>query len=84
MPVIFYHFSSLRILSNNLFGYLVIIPAVGYRFTPIQHRLIYRPYAERLRDAYREISSVVAGAALVDRWPTFSELRAIRRGILVA
>jgi hypothetical protein len=82
-PVIFYHFSALRILSSNLFGHLLMIPALGYRFTPIQRRLIYRPYAERLRDAYRQVRSTAAGAALVERRPTLPELRATRRGILV-
>jgi len=83
MPVIFYHFSALRILHANLFGHLVIIPALGYRFAPIQRRLIYRPYAERLRAAAREVRAVAAGAALVDRRPTLPEIRAMRRGILV-
>ena len=83
VPVIFYHFSALRILHANLFGHLAIIPALGYRFTPIQRRLIYRPYAERLREAAKQVRTVVAGAAPVDRRPTLPEIRAMRRGILV-
>lgn len=82
-PVIFYHFAALRILSSNLFGRLVMIPALGYRFTPVQRQMIYRPYAERLRDAYRGVRSVAAGAALIERRPTLPELRATRRGVLI-
>jgi len=83
MPVVFYHFSALRIIHANLFGHLVIIPALGYRFAPIQRRLIYRPYAQRLREAARDIRMVGAAEALVDRRPTWPEIRAMRRGILV-
>jgi hypothetical protein len=82
-PVIFYHFSALRILAANLFGRMVLIPALGYRFSALQRRLIYRPYAERLRDAFRQVGATAAGARLTERQPTLPELRATRRGILV-
>jgi hypothetical protein len=83
MPIIFYHFSSLRVLANNLFGHMVIIPAVGYRFSAIQRRLVYRPYAARLKDAYREMCSVSSAVELVKRKPKMADLRAARLGIMV-
>jgi hypothetical protein len=84
MPVIFYHYSVLRILHSNLFGHLAIIPALGYHFTPIQLRLIYRAYATRLRAAYKELRATPAGRGWTQPWPTAPVLRAaLRQRVLI-
>ncbi len=58
-PLLLYHFQALRILN----GWLVDLYAGDRRFGAPIRNLIYRPYLERVRAAYRRLSSTQAPAA---------------------
>lgn len=49
-PIVFYHFHALRIFRD-----LTISPAEGYKISRQALKLIYRPYQESLRLAYKKI-----------------------------
>lgn len=55
VPVIFYHYHAMRVLADDLFGELVIRPASGYDFSPVELRTLYHPYAVALRDGFRAV-----------------------------
>jgi hypothetical protein len=81
LPLVFYHFHALRILHDNLAGHLALLPSYGYRFSPLQRDLVYRPYARALRAAYREVRAVPARRDLPPYRPSRGQLKeAARRG----
>jgi hypothetical protein len=62
-PLIFYHYHAFRWLGAFL-GRALVIPSLGYDFTPRQLRLIYRPYVAALATAERSARATKAGARL--------------------
>ena len=49
VPVVFYHYHSLRTVFLWPFGLIAILPAVGYQFSADTLALFYRPYLAGLR-----------------------------------
>jgi hypothetical protein len=74
-PLIFYHFHALRVMSYRRFGFCWVLPSVGYDFTPVAQRLIYRPYAAALRAAARELRRASASLKAETETPPLRELR---------
>lgn len=76
-PLIFYHYHSLVPLRMNLLGRCALEPSHGYRFSPTEQRLIYRPYARLLRQAQCEMERRAPGslarprASWRDLWRSF-------------
>ena len=62
-PLIFYHYHAFRWLGAFL-GRALVVPSLGYDFTPRQLRLIYRPYVAALATAERSARATKAGARL--------------------
>jgi hypothetical protein len=62
-PLIFYHYHAFRWLGAFL-GCALVVPSLGYDFTPQQLRLIYRPYVAALAAAERSARATRAGSAL--------------------
>jgi hypothetical protein len=61
--LIFFHYHAFRWLAPFL-GHVLVIPSLGYDFTPLQLRLIYRPYVAALAAAERSARGTRAGADL--------------------
>jgi hypothetical protein len=81
LPLVFYHFHALRIVHDAVLGHIAIIPSYGYRFSALQRRLIYQPYARALRAAYKDVRGIAAGSGLPANRPSFAQLReTMRRG----
>jgi hypothetical protein len=59
-PLIFYHYHGLRIILTGPRRWLAL-PAIGYRFTLEERRLIYRPYVRMLREAQEVFDRVAPG-----------------------
>ncbi len=72
MPVIFYHFHALRIVHDNFFGHIAVIPPAGYRCSLYQKRILYQRYAAALRAAEKEITKLPAGRELPRNRPSLS------------
>jgi len=84
-PLIFYHFHAFRILCQDVVGRSLVIPSLGYDFTPSQLRLIYRPYVRALRSADRSVRTTGAGKALLPRpHLSFADVKNYRRRLYVA
>jgi len=64
LPLVFYHYHSMRVVHDDVAGHVVLQPAFGYEFTRQQIELIYRPYARRLQAAYAEVREAGAGSNL--------------------
>jgi hypothetical protein len=62
-PLVFYHYHGFRWLSAFL-GYGLIVPSLGYDFTPQQLRLIYRPYAAAFAAAEQAARATPSGGGL--------------------
>lgn len=62
-PLIFYHYHAFRWLGA-FWGQALVIPSLGYDFTPLQSRLIYRPYITALAAAERLARATKSGARL--------------------
>jgi hypothetical protein len=62
-PLMFYHYHAFRWLGAFL-GRALVIPSLGYDFTPLQLRLIYRPYVAALAAAERSARETRAGSGL--------------------
>lgn len=56
LPLIFYHYHGFRIMVGDDWLRWAALPAVGYDFTPIQQRLLYRPYIRSVRQAHRALA----------------------------
>jgi Nucleotide-diphospho-sugar transferase len=62
-PLIFYHYHAFRWLGACL-GRGLVVPSLGYDFTPSQLQLIYRPYVAALAAAERSVRLTRLGAEL--------------------
>lgn len=62
-PLVFYHYHAFRWLGAFC-GRALVIPSLGYDFTPRQLRLIYRPYVGALATAERSARATRAGSGL--------------------
>lgn len=63
VPVVFYHYHAFR-WRGAFFGWALVISSLGYDFTPLQLRLVYRPYVAALAAAERLASSTASGRRL--------------------
>jgi hypothetical protein len=53
VPVIFFHYHSLRTISADHFGYVAILPAWGYEFSRESQRLLFVHYPKKLRQIFK-------------------------------
>jgi hypothetical protein len=63
VPLIFYHYHAFRWVGGAL-GRALVVPSLGYDFTPQQLRLIYRPYVAALAAAGRSVRKTRRGGEL--------------------
>jgi hypothetical protein len=61
--LIFFHYHAFRWLAAFL-GRVLVIPSLGYDFTPRQLRLVYRPYVAALAAAERSARGTRTGSRL--------------------
>lgn len=63
LPLIFYHFHGFRLLGQ-FWRVALALPSLGYDFSALQLRLIYRPYVRAIAAAERDARRVDAGKRL--------------------
>jgi hypothetical protein len=82
VPLIFYHFHAFRVFAEG-FGRSLILPSLGYDFTPLQMELIYEPYVRALHSAYSDVRRAAPGASLTHNRIRRHELAAMSRWRIV-
>jgi len=83
-PLVFYHFHAMRLLRPRPLGRLLLQPAAGYRFGREVLDLIYRPYAQTVKQACAMLRDVgMAGQGEVSLSP-FRAASQWMRGELIA
>jgi hypothetical protein len=78
VPVVFFHYHSLKTVHGPALGFIAADPAYGYEFPRKTVDVIFQPYARRLRQASRDAARVglTAEPDRVASWP------ALMKGVL--
>jgi len=87
--VIFYHYHSIGVFNSGLRRTVIIPSTHGYRFSAVQHKLLYKPYVRALRQAEAQIRPTPRAAEVFSSLPALLPFlrqkipgaKAIARGI---